>query len=148
MNPLTPLEDAMAWALVHIHDVIGSWSWSIVVLTVIVRILLVPLTGHTRGHAGVAVRADGGWLLHAGDAYFFHGEMDPAGYRCPPGLRLYQRMMEVDRRARLANQERLRGLVKERAGQVRILCAHDAVEFERWAAANPPARPSPRPPRT
>ena len=41
---LTPLEDLMTWALVHIHDVIGSWSWSIVVLTVIVRILLVPLT--------------------------------------------------------------------------------------------------------
>ena len=41
---LTPLEDLMSWALVHLHDVIGSWSWSIVALTVIVRMLLVPLT--------------------------------------------------------------------------------------------------------
>ena len=41
---LTPLEDLMSWALIHIHDVIGSWSWSIVVLTIIVRMLLVPLT--------------------------------------------------------------------------------------------------------
>ena len=41
---LQPLEDLLTWALVHIHDVIGSWSWSIVVLTIFVRILLVPLT--------------------------------------------------------------------------------------------------------
>jgi YidC/Oxa1 family membrane protein insertase len=41
---LTPLEDVMSWALIHIHDVINSWSWSIVALTIIVRMLLVPLT--------------------------------------------------------------------------------------------------------
>jgi len=32
------------------------------------QILLVPLTGHTRGHCGVAVETDEGWLLHCGDA--------------------------------------------------------------------------------
>jgi YidC/Oxa1 family membrane protein insertase len=41
---LTPLENVMAWALTHLHDLIGSWSWSIVALTIIVRMLLVPLT--------------------------------------------------------------------------------------------------------
>jgi len=41
---LTQLEDAMRWALIHIHSVIGSWAWSIVVLTIVVRLLLVPLT--------------------------------------------------------------------------------------------------------
>jgi YidC/Oxa1 family membrane protein insertase len=41
---LQQLESAMSWALIHIHDVIGSWAWSIVVLTIIVRMLLVPLT--------------------------------------------------------------------------------------------------------
>ncbi|HEY7793283.1 MAG TPA: YidC/Oxa1 family membrane protein insertase [Gaiellaceae bacterium] len=41
---LQPLEDLLSWALIHLHDVTGSWSWSIVALTVIVRILLVPLT--------------------------------------------------------------------------------------------------------
>ncbi len=29
---------------------------------------LVPLFGHTRGHCGVAVRTEQGWLFHAGDA--------------------------------------------------------------------------------
>ncbi len=38
------LEDALAWALRHLHDSVGlSWGWSIVALTVIVRILLVPV---------------------------------------------------------------------------------------------------------
>jgi glyoxylase-like metal-dependent hydrolase (beta-lactamase superfamily II) len=37
------------------------------------EILLIPLIGHTVGHTGVAVRDGAGWLLHAGDAYFFHG---------------------------------------------------------------------------
>jgi YidC/Oxa1 family membrane protein insertase len=41
---LSQLEAAMRWALIHIHDVIGSWALSIVVLTIIVRMLLVPLT--------------------------------------------------------------------------------------------------------
>lgn len=74
------------------------------------EILMVPLPGHTWGHAGVAIRSDRHWLLHAGDAYFYRGEMREAVRRCTPALRAYQVMMEVDRRARLANQERLRQL--------------------------------------
>ena len=35
-----------------------------------------------------------GWLLLAGDAYFYHDEMDPESPRCTPGMRFYQRMME------------------------------------------------------
>ena len=42
--PIKQLEQLMSWALIHIHDVIHSWSWSIVALTIIVRMLLVPLT--------------------------------------------------------------------------------------------------------
>ncbi len=42
---LTPLEDLLTWALTHLHETVGlSWAWSIVALTVIVRMLLVPLT--------------------------------------------------------------------------------------------------------
>jgi YidC/Oxa1 family membrane protein insertase len=42
--PISQLESVMSWSLTHLHDVIHSWSWSIVALTIIVRILLVPLT--------------------------------------------------------------------------------------------------------
>jgi glyoxylase-like metal-dependent hydrolase (beta-lactamase superfamily II) len=77
------------------------------------EILFVPLPGHTWGHAGVAIQQQGaGWLLHAGDAYFYRGEMREAKRRCTPGLRAYQTMMETDRQLRLANQERLRRTVR------------------------------------
>ena len=42
---LTPLEDLLTWALTSLHESVGlTWAWSIVALTVIVRMLLVPLT--------------------------------------------------------------------------------------------------------
>ncbi len=103
------------------------------------EILLVPLVGHTFGHAGVAVRRGGGWLLHTGDAYFFHAEMDLERPRCTPGLRFYQWMMEKDRRARLANQARLRNLRRD-SSQVELFCAHDGVEFERLTRRPAPER--------
>lgn len=94
------------------------------------EILLVPLPGHTWGHAGIAIDAGGHWLLHAGDAYFYRGEMD-AQRHCTPGLRAYQRLMEVDRQARLSNQDRLRRLALDKGGEIRLFCAHDPVELER-----------------
>jgi glyoxylase-like metal-dependent hydrolase (beta-lactamase superfamily II) len=95
------------------------------------EILLVPLPGHTFGHAGVAVRSDGRWHLLAGDAYFHPGEMDPLRPHCTPGLRFYQWMMEKDRRSRLHNQRRLRELNRQHAGAVTMFCSHDVGEFER-----------------
>lgn len=101
-------------------------------------ILLVPLPGHSWGHAGVAVRGDDGrWLLHAGDAYFYRGEMRRARRRCTPGLRAYQRLMQVDADRRMANQERLRALSVDQRGDVSIVCAHDPVELEHCQAGTP-----------
>ncbi len=95
------------------------------------EILLVPLPGHTWGHSGVAIReADGRWLLHAGDAYFYRGEMGGDHYSCPPGLRFYQRLMAVDRKARLDNLDRLRALSRQHGDAVRLFSAHDAMEFD------------------
>lgn len=107
------------------------------------EILLVPLRGHTFGHAGIAVRRGARWLLHAGDAYFWHEEMDPVRPRCTPGLRFYQWMMQKDARARHDNQRRLRELAARSLGEVEVLCAHDPIEFERFAgrAVDAPAVP-------
>ena len=102
------------------------------------ELLLVPLPGHTWGHAGVAVRRDDGrWLLHAGDAYFYRGEMREAERRCTPGLRAYQRLMEVDAVSRMGNQERLRRLSIDHRDEVNVTCAHDPVELERCRAGIP-----------
>jgi YidC/Oxa1 family membrane protein insertase len=44
-SPLTPLEHVMRHALNWLHFSVGlTWAWSIVALTVLVRMLLVPLT--------------------------------------------------------------------------------------------------------
>jgi glyoxylase-like metal-dependent hydrolase (beta-lactamase superfamily II) len=97
------------------------------------ELLLVPLPGHTFGHAGVAVqRDDGHWLLLAGDAYFHRAEMDTRRPHCTPGLQMYQVLMEKDRSARLANQRRLRELRATRsADDLTLFCSHDPIEFER-----------------
>ena len=88
-----------------------------------------PLVGHTPGHTGVAVRGDGGWLLHAGDAFFNRGEIETPP-SCPPVLRGFQRMMCVDNASRVHNQERLRELARSHGDEVTIVCAHDPVQLE------------------
>jgi glyoxylase-like metal-dependent hydrolase (beta-lactamase superfamily II) len=98
------------------------------------EILLIPLSGHTLGHAGVALRTDGGWLLHAGDAYFYRDEVGPRRPHCTPGLLAYQTLMEADREARLRNQARLQALALDANAPVDIFCAHDAIEFQQAAA--------------
>lgn len=91
--------------------------------------LMVPLAGHTLGHAGVAIDTSEGWLLHAGDAYFYRDEMHPERPRCTPGLDLFQRAAQRDGTLRLWNQRRLRALVREQGHQVRVFCAHDEAEL-------------------
>lgn len=102
------------------------------------QILLIPLPGHSRGHSGVAVDlgadahagADAAprWLLHAGDAYFFHGELE-AVPRVPPVLRITQSMLQTSGPDRHRNQRRLRELVRDHGDQVRVCSAHDPVEL-------------------
>lgn len=115
------------------------------------EILIVPMIGHSRGHAAIAVHAApspsarddapwshlGGWLLHAGDAYFYRGEMDPNKRTCPVGLEVFQRALGLDNAARVANQARLRAFARDRSREVRVFCAHDGVELERCRATSP-----------
>ncbi len=92
------------------------------------EVLLVPLVGHTRGHTGVAIQAGDGWLLHAGDAYFARGEVHAPERECPPTLRIFQSLVEMDRKARLTNQTRLRQLAAS-TPEVRVFSAHDPSEM-------------------
>jgi glyoxylase-like metal-dependent hydrolase (beta-lactamase superfamily II) len=98
------------------------------------EILLIPLPGHSAGHSAVALRDGTGWVLHCGDAYFHHREVeDPHG--CPVGLRIFQAAMASDARARRANQERLRELARDHGDEVRLFCAHSEVELDRERSA-------------
>ncbi len=94
---------------------------------------LVPLRGHTRGHCAVAVRRPSdGWFLHAGDGYFFAGELGRPP-SCPAGLRAFQALVQMDRSARHAGQDRLRELHVRHGHEVTVFSAHDATEFETLA---------------
>jgi YidC/Oxa1 family membrane protein insertase len=45
LSILSPVEDVLTWALEWFHTSLGlTWAWSVVVLTLVVRMLLVPLT--------------------------------------------------------------------------------------------------------
>jgi glyoxylase-like metal-dependent hydrolase (beta-lactamase superfamily II) len=100
-------------------------------------ILLMPLPGHSHGHAGVAVRSGGGpgsateWVLHAGDAYFFHGQLDHDHPSAPAGIRLFEKRQQVDAAARADTQARLRVLVSAHSDQVEVISGHDRSEFDR-----------------
>ncbi|MEU0392122.1 MBL fold metallo-hydrolase [Streptomyces sp. NPDC006208] len=97
-------------------------------------ILLVPLPGHTRGHSAVAVQEPDRWLLHAGDAYFFHGEMDLRRPRCPRTLALHQRLVADDHELRLSGLEHLRELRRAHPRLIRFFSSHDAQEFAQLAS--------------
>lgn len=97
------------------------------------ELLLIPLQGHTRGHCGVAVRSEGRWRLHAGDAYFSHFEMKPEP-SCPPTLRLFQGLVAVDDRLRRHNQRRLHQLVQDHGHEVQVHSAHCPEELRRAQA--------------
>ncbi len=93
------------------------------------EILLVPLRGHTLGHTGVAIESAVGWLLHAGDAVLHRSEVvstDP--HAMPPGLAVYQRIMDADHGARRENLQRLRQLASDETGVIDIVCSHDMTE--------------------
>ncbi|MFF8599715.1 MBL fold metallo-hydrolase [Streptomyces sp. NPDC015232] len=95
---------------------------------------LVPLGGHTAGHTGIAVDRGDRWLLHCGDAYYYHREMGDTK-EPHPLMDVVQTGSEVHRDLRLGTQARLRELVREHGDRVEVFSAHDPWEFARLAGA-------------
>lgn len=97
------------------------------------EILMIPLAGHTPGHAGIAIQTETGWVLHGGDAWFYRREIEEQRH-CTPGLRFYQWLMSMNTDARLLNQQRLRELASHHGNEISLFCSHDARELERMIA--------------
>jgi glyoxylase-like metal-dependent hydrolase (beta-lactamase superfamily II) len=95
------------------------------------EIRLVPLGGHTAGHTGVAVRDGDRWLLHCGDAYYYHREIETPS-EVHPLLDMVQTSSQVHRDLRLGTQARLRELVRDHGDQVELFSAHDPWELARY----------------
>jgi len=88
-------------------------------------LLLVPLVGHSRGHAGVAVPEGPVHALHCGDAYF--GRHVVQGRPGPPGPALFEKLAAWDRRKALGNHARLATAMADPT--LRVFCAHDPSEM-------------------
>ncbi|BDH13992.1 MBL fold metallo-hydrolase [Streptomyces hygroscopicus] len=101
------------------------------------EVLMMPLGGHSAGHAGFAVRDGEGWLLHAGDAYFYHREIAADDPHSHPLMDLIQLNAQVEEELRIANQGRLREAAAGGAGEerIRVINAHDPWDFRSLGGA-------------
>ncbi|MBB2947163.1 glyoxylase-like metal-dependent hydrolase (beta-lactamase superfamily II) [Actinoplanes lutulentus] len=87
-------------------------------------VVLVGLSGHTRGHAAVAVDAGDRWILHTGDAFYHRAQIGEDGH-APRLLTLMEQVVAHDRRRVKANHDNLRRLVASGAPDLTIVNAHD-----------------------
>jgi glyoxylase-like metal-dependent hydrolase (beta-lactamase superfamily II) len=97
------------------------------------EIRLVPLTGHTRGHSGVAVATRKGWLFHCGDAASpFYRDTDPnqradAKYMPKAPIAWFaERFIGL-------HVPRLRQLVLEHGDEVQLISGHDIYSYSQYS---------------
>lgn len=93
------------------------------------EILLVRLPGHSRGHCGVAILTSTGWLLHAGDSYYFYKQKDEIP-KTTLIVSLFQHFAHIDHEKAMQTKDRVRELVLQHKEEVIVLCSHDTMEFE------------------
>ncbi|NOG70781.1 MBL fold metallo-hydrolase [Roseicella sp. DB1501] len=93
------------------------------------EILLVPLPGHSPGHAGVAIEGPRGWVLHAGDSYFNRAEIFAEPPHCPPGSAAYEAAMAWNGPLARAQRQRVRSLARDPEAPLAVFCTHDPVEY-------------------
>ncbi|MGR6977509.1 MBL fold metallo-hydrolase [Mycobacteroides abscessus] len=87
-------------------------------------LLLIPMPGHTKGHACVGVDAGHRWILHCGDA-FYHRNTLQAFARAPLTSRLFERATADSFRHVRRNHAALRSLHEQCNSDLCIVSAHD-----------------------
>lgn len=85
--------------------------------------LLIPLTGHTRGHCGVAIKIPDGWLFHCGDA------ASPFHPQANPHLPFEGSSNWLTSRLVGNHVPRLRELVRAYRDEVTLVSSHDIYSF-------------------
>lgn len=95
-------------------------------------IVLINLPGHTRGHAAIAVDAGDHWVLHAGDSFYHHGQLDGTGV-APRVLTTMERLIATDWTRVQANHQRLTELWTAADSDLQLINAHDPHLLNRVA---------------
>jgi glyoxylase-like metal-dependent hydrolase (beta-lactamase superfamily II) len=96
-------------------------------------LVLISLPGHSRGHAAIAVNAGSRWVIHVGDAFYHHAQLEGVG-RAPRPLTVFERLVAVDWRAVEDNHRRLAELWRAADPQLTLVNAHDPVLLRRAQA--------------
>ncbi len=101
-------------------------------------VVLIPLPGHTRGHAAVAVDDGQRWIFHAGDAFFDQSVITGVG-RQPLALAVQERLVAHDWTRVRENHARLAELHRTEPGLL-VISSHDPALLERARAGPAAAR--------
>lgn len=98
------------------------------------EIRLVLLPGHTRGHCGVAVATEKGWLFHCGDAV---SPQNPASdiHGLDPSMHQMRYLPEWFVLWFLSpHAPRIRELLQKHGDQIEAISGHDGYSFERYTS--------------
>ncbi|WP_216907523.1 MBL fold metallo-hydrolase [Nocardia noduli] len=93
-------------------------------------IVLINLPGHSRGHAAVAVDAGDRWLLHVGDSFYHHGQLDGSN-SAPRAITAMERVTAYDWKQVKANHRRLTELWNTAEPDLLLVNAHDPHLLDR-----------------
>jgi glyoxylase-like metal-dependent hydrolase (beta-lactamase superfamily II) len=95
------------------------------------KVLLLPLPGHTRGHCGVAIESESGWLLHCGDAASpYHRAADP--HQHDPSDQWMNFLPDRIVPSVIGGHFTcLRQLLQEHGDEIELISAHDVYAFNR-----------------
>ncbi|CCK32282.1 hypothetical protein BN159_7903 [Streptomyces davaonensis JCM 4913] len=93
-------------------------------------IVMISLPGHSRGHAAIAVDAGTHWVLHVGDCFYHHGQIDGTG-RAPKSLTTMERVVAADWSKVRGNHRRLTQLCAENPPDLLLVNAHDPTLLHR-----------------
>jgi glyoxylase-like metal-dependent hydrolase (beta-lactamase superfamily II) len=92
--------------------------------------VMIPLTGHARGHCGVALRLNDRWLLHCGDAYGYYRQVNPVQPYTYPSGKLMEFIVTTGFKMPRRHWECIRKLLQAHSDKIQTFCAHDAYEFD------------------
>ena len=90
---------------------------------------MIPLLGHSKGHCGIAIKQQDGWVFFCGDAYFSHLQLNPQNKLRT--LAKLERIFAENNSMRLDNLHKIQQLAQSQKN-IEIICAHDPVELERY----------------
>ncbi|MEU1204136.1 MBL fold metallo-hydrolase [Nocardia sp. NPDC005825] len=93
-------------------------------------IVLINLPGHSRGHAAVAVDAGDRWVLHVGDSFYHHGQLD-GSHSAPRALTAMERVIAYDWKQVEANHQCLTELWTAADPDLLLINSHDPHLLER-----------------